>query len=323
MGAPTLIEKILAVLSEIATDIKAILAKTDLLKTAAYKDVGTTAGKIPEIVGGNGVGGFGYGGSAKKLAAGADLDLLPRVNALYTGSKDDGILNRPPDLVNYIFNHEFVLECIVGDGLSTSYGTYMQRLSLDAFPPGTTDKTNPVVFIRSISYMGFSPWVRLTGEIYGVDVGGEVIGDDLVVNSIKAGATSPKIAFETVKLDITYDNFKYMPDGVSIAGPYDARGAAGLRPSCAETAVLSMTLRIYAPTYAAYGDNSLRFVYAEKTHYDEYYKAIFSGDDVTIIIHTKAHLLESGDLGDPVAVSGDKLFGEGAYAELFVIYKVD
>lgn len=316
-------ERIKLLAQSIGADIKAILAKTNLLKTAAYKDVGTTAGMIPEFVGNEGIGGFGYGGSAKKLAVGADLDLLPRVNALYTGAKADGILNRPPDLVKYIFNHEFVLECIVGDGLSTSYGTYIQRLSLDAFPPGTTDKTNPVVFVRSISYKGFSTWVRITGVMYGVDVGGDVIGDDLVVNSIKAGATSPKIAFETVKIGITYDNFKYMPDGVSIAGPYDARGAVGLRPSCAETSILSMTMRIYAPIYASYGDNTLRFASAKSRYTGTYYDTAFTGDHVTLMIKTKAHITEVGNIGNPAEVSGDNLFGEGAYAELFVIYKVD
>lgn len=267
---------------------------------------------------------YGFNAPAKRLAAGTDLNNLPVKSARYRAQRADNILNLPSEFYTYIFNYEFVLDVITGDPLD--YEGYLpnnQTLTVSMFTPAGSSYSNIVVFVRSHNYQGFTPWQRITGKIYGVDIGSDVVGDDLEVNSIKAGNTSPKVAFETVKLDITYDNFKYMPDGVSIAGSYDARGAAGLRPSCAETAILSMTLRIYAPIYSAYNDNNLHFVNAEDKNSNAYYTTVFSGDNVTLIIRTKAHLLESGVIGDPVEIAGDKLFGEGAYAELFVIYKVD
>lgn len=299
--------------TKIAAKIKAILAKTDLLKTAAYKDVGTTAGKIPEIVGGNGIGGFGYGGSAKKLAAGADLDLLPRVNALYTGGKNDGILNRPPDLVKYAFGHEFVLECVVGDGTSLSLGTYVQRLSLDAYPPGTTSTTNPVMFVRTRSYMGFSAWTRLTGKMYGVDIGGGVIGDDIEVNSIKAGATSPKIAFELIKKQINYSNVGYNADGTRPNGT--GGGTIAINSTVPEAKILSIESRVYIARYSSVHS----YVKPNYQFSDTYYNRINQNNGFVYAIKNAAHAEVDGG----AAQNGQLFFDKDSYIELFVIYKVD
>lgn len=307
-------ERMKLLVQAIGADIKAILAKTNLLKTAAYKDVGTTAGKIPEFIGNDGMGGFGYGASAKKLSVGSDLDLLPRVNAIYTGGKNDGILSRPPDLADYIFNHEFVVECVVGDGLSASYGAYIQRLSVDTFLPGTTNETNTVVFIRSRSYLGFSPWERITGKMYGIDVGGDVVGDDLVVNSIKAGATSPKIAFEIIRLDITYANFGYQSDGVTgIVGMN--RGLTSIATSAPLLNILSMSSKLYGD----YRGSPIPLPY-EAGGSGKYVKMKAQSKGALYTIQTTAHLEE---IGGDTSLNADNLFNNGSYIELFVTYKVD
>lgn len=307
--------------TRIAAKIKAIMDKTNLLKTAAYRDVGTTAGKIPEFVGNDGMGGFGFGGSAKKLAAGADLDLLPRVNSLYTGGKNDGILNRPPDLVKYMFAHEFVIECIVGNAAGYN-GTYIQRLTFDAFPPEGTSTTNPVVFIRSLSRSGFSPWVRLTGRMYGIDVSSDVVGDDLVVNSITVGPTSPKIAFEIVRLDITYANFGYNEDGMAPNEyGYGASGYQLISSSIPAARILDLSLRLYGAIYKNFGDPSIGFAPEDVRGSGAYIKSAFAstGSGYLVQVKTEAHSIESlGNTND----SGQIFFNDG-YAELFVTYKVD
>lgn len=306
--------------TKIAAKMKAILAKTDLLKTAAYKDVGTTAGKIPEFVGNAGMGGFGYGGSAKKLAAGADLDLLPRVNALYTGAKADGILNRPPDLVKFIFEYEFVLECVVGDGTSLSYGAYMQRLTLDAFLPGTTSVTNPVIFVRTRSYLGFSPWVRLTGKMYGVDVGGDVVGDDIEVNSIKAGLTSPKIAFKSVVREITYENASYKPDGVTPTRENAALGAFSIPSGVKEDKILIMQARVYSIPYGS----SYLLQQSEQRFGGTYFKEIRRTAGFQMSVYTDEYIASgNAPAGVDSSYSANKLFTKPSYVELFIIYKVD
>lgn len=310
-----LIDRIKALSASIGNDIKAIKDKTNLLKTAAYKDVGTTDGNIPEFVGVNGIGGLGYGGEAKRLDAGSDLNLLPRINAIYTATKDDNILNRPIELVNYIFKHEFVIECIVGNTVG-AYGTYIQRLTFDAFPPEGTSTTNPVVFIRSYSYLGFSSWVRLTGKIYGVDVGGEVIGDDLVVNSIKAGATSPKIAFEKIRVDFTYENFGYAPDGITALYPdIDTRGYTHVIPTPKPKNIMFSNVSIYADFYG-----TIQIQAAEYTGTGAYFVLQNLGNELFIRTSTEAHAM--AQYGDK-SKSGQNLFDKNAYAELFIIYKVD
>lgn len=308
-------ERIKLLAQAIGADIKSILAKTNLLKTAAYKDVGTTAGTIPQFVGVNGLGGFGYGGEAIKLAAGSDLNLLPRVNALYTAAKNDNILNRPIELVNYVFEHEFVVECIVGR-TGGSYGTYIQRLTFGAFPPEGTSTTNPVVFIRSLSYLGFSPWLKTTGRIYGVDVGGDVVGEDLVVNSIKAGATSPKVAFEKIRLDFTYENFGYAPDGITALNPNsDTRGYRSMYSTMSSKQILFLKANVYANLY---GMTTLQ---TEKAEFSgTYFSVGYSDRGVVILAATGAHAIERDGNNRH---SAQKLFDKAAYVELFVIYEVD
>lgn len=317
----SLVDRVKTLVQAIGADIKAISAKTNLLKSAAYRDVGTTDGNLPEFVGVNGIGGLGYGGEAKKLEAGSDLDLLPQINAIYTATQNDNILNRPTEMVNYIFNHEFVIECIVGD-TGGSYGTYIQRLTFDAFPPEGTDSTNPVVFIRSYSYLGFSKWVRLTGKMYGIDVDEVVVGDDVTFNTVKVGATSPKIAFELVRLDITYANFGYAEDGITNNNPYyDARGFQAINSSIPATRILDLSLRLYGAIYKNYGDNSIKYANQGSMGGDAYATSAFnqSGEGYLIQVKTAAHSIElKGDASD----SGENFF-DGGYAELFVTYKVD
>lgn len=81
-----LVERVAALGQAIAADISAILAKTNALKTAAYKDVGTTSGAIPEFVGVNGIGGLGYGGKAVNIPKDADLNNYRTVTAEYGGA---------------------------------------------------------------------------------------------------------------------------------------------------------------------------------------------------------------------------------------------
>lgn len=310
-----LIDRIKALSASIGNDIKAIKAKTNLLKTAAYRDVGTTDGNIPEFVGVNGVGGFGYGGEAIRLDAGSDLDLLPRINAIYTAAKDDNILNRPIELVNYIFEYEFVIECIVGNNANYK-AAYIQRLTFDAYPPEGTDTTNPVVFIRSYSYLGFSPWVRLTGKMWGVDVG-ITVGEDIDVNSIKAGATSPKIAFEIIKVPITYANLGYEADGITGTNTsYDARGALSLRSSIDERNVISMTVNVYSKAYGA----TYSRLFSDSLGSTRFFKYIFYAKRVAFTVISEAHAIEkNGDTQE----SGQELFNKDSYVELFITYKVD
>lgn len=294
----------------IGADIKAILAKTNLLKTAAYRDVGTTAGEIPEFVGNDGIGGFGFGGSAKKLANGADLDLLPRVNALYTGGKNDGILNRPPDLVNYVFEHEFVLECVVGNTVG-SYRTYVQRLTFDAYPPEGTSTTNPVVFIRSLSYLGFSPWVRLTGRLYAIDVGDEVVGDDLDVNSIKAGVTSPSVSFEVIRKDITYTNAAYNADG-SRPNEYTG-GRLDLKTTIHPNRILSMNARVYSDIYGSQHE----YMVPNYSYSNAYYEILSESNGVIMMVKNASHAEQGGVMQH----NGQNLFDKPSYIELFITYK--
>lgn len=317
----TLSQRIKAAVQAIGADIKAISAKTNLLKSAAYRDVGTTDGKIPEFVGVNGISGLGYAGAAKKLAAGSDLNLLPNINAIYTANKNDNILNRPAEMSSYIFSHEFVVECIVGN-TSGAYATYIQRLSFNAFPPEGTNISNTVVFIRSSNYAGFSPWVRTTGTMYGIDVGGDVVGDDVAFNTVKVGATSPKIAFERVRLDITYANFGYNEDGITSKNPnYDSRGYQAINSSVPATRILDLSLRLYGPIYKNYGDSSIKYAQQGAQGNDTYIEATMNatGEGYLINVKTAAHSIELlGNTDD----SGENFF-DGGYVELFVTYKVD
>lgn len=385
----------------IGSDIKSILAKTNLLKTAAYKDIGTTDGTVPQYIGNNGISGLGYGGQVTNLPAstnlddlryitanysgvfkpigfpegeafigsyslsviagdsgvkqvlsavfsaypdvkfktferfrlskwsdwvlsvgdssgikheiiptGSSLDELPKINSAYFGQKSGTIttVGMPAELSAYMYDFDFFLETM------SSPDTYSYIQTLYAVIYDTSLKHNNVIYTRLARFHTFTEWVRVSGSVYGVDVGGDVIGDDLVVNSIKAGATSPKIAFEIIRLDITYANFGYQSDGITgIEGMN--RGIKSINSSIPLVNILSMSSRLYADyggyhvfvPYAAVGSGR----YAQMT--DQTVGHLFH-------IRTTAHLNETGD---DINFSADNLFNNGSYIELFVTYKVD
>src|SRR5699024_10397395 len=128
---------------------------------------------------------------------------------------------------------------------------FIQRLTLNAFPTSGTDNTNTVVFIRSYSYLGFSEWERLTGELLYVDAV-QSVGDDASFATITVGDTSPKVAFELVRLDITYDNFGYEEDGVTPSNPnYDMRGYAGVQSTRNEIEIISIEGNVFSNLHGA------------------------------------------------------------------------
>lgn len=401
-----LIDRIKALTSSIGADIKSIKSKTDLLKTAAYKDVGTDSGNVVEFDGVNGVGGFGLGGVIKRLGdtedlnelrfitaqyggvfkpinfpigqnlsgfyvldvlvtdsgvkqtltmpksrrpdieiiiyeriyllgewsdwlvsfdstvsgqvteplvVGSNLDALPRKNAIYSGKSSDGILGLPAELSTYIFDYSYIVETLA----SKNNDSNIQRLTLNLFTPAGTSTTNTVVYLRSTNYSGFSSWLRISGKIYGLDAGGDVVGDDIEVNSIKAGALSPKIGFESVIMPFTYENFGYQADGISKIEPdYDLRGVKSIASSHDESRILSISCRAY---YNRFG--STTFVKLEDEFTDAYYRASNnSGNTILVYAMTELHAQE---VNGETSKSGQLLFDLDGYVELFVIYKVD
>lgn len=401
-----LVERVAALGQAIGADIKAILAKTNALKTAAYKDVGTTAGTVPQYVGNNGISGLGYGGQVTNLPAstnlddlryitanysgvfmptgfpagevfiggyslsviagdsgvkqvlsavfssypdvkfktferfrvskwsdwvlsvgdsggikheiiptGSSLNELPKINGAYFGKKSGTITTAgmPAELSAYMYDFDFFLETMS----SPDTYAYIQTLYAVLYDPLL--KNNNVIYTRLARFHTFTEWVRVSGSVYGVDIGGDVVGDDLVVNSIKAGATSPKIAYELIRRDITYSNFGYMEDGITMQGENDLRGITIVRSSIPDVDIISMTLRVFAPIHADYGSNKIMYVEPFAKSSKNYFNFAAYGNYVEIFIKTELH---STELSLP-AENGRLLFAAGSYIELFVTYKVD
>lgn len=403
-------ERIKLLAQAIGADIKSILAKTNLLKTAAYKDVGTTAGTIPQYVGVNGVGGLGYGGLVTNLPAstnlddlryitanysgvfkpigfpageafigsyslsviagdsgvkqvlsavfsaypdvkfktferfrlskwsdwvlsvgdsggikheiiptGSSLNALPKINGTYFGKKSSTIptAGMPAELSAYIYDFDFFLETMI----SPDTYAYVQTLYAVLYDPSQT--YNNVIYTRLARYGTFTEWVRVSGFVAGVDVGGDVVGDDLIVNSIKAGATSPKIAYELIRLDMTYSNFGYMPDGITAkTGSADNKGYAHISSTINEVDVISMSVKVVGKLNKLFGSDSLYNIPNKNTLSGVYYDANVDtkGNSVLIFVRSDAHTQE---LGLPDHNSGETLLTDGGYIELFITYKVD
>ena len=300
--------------TKIAAKIKAITAKTNLLKTAAYRDVGTTAGKIPEFVGNDGMGGFGFGGRAKDLGLNVNLDTLPKINAIYSSNNKKVAVGLPPDLEAYIYVGEFTIQTIVN---AASYHQ-TQIITATAFKPPSSTITNSVVFIRTAAFSKWSSWERIAGLMTSVDSDAEVIGDDGVFNSIKVGATSPKIAFEVIRLDITFDNFGYSSDGVTSnrTDGYDFRATKAIETTVSTERILNVSWKCFTPFSTIYMD-----IDPGITGSNQYLQMVPQGLKSRIfIIKTTGHLQE---LGEDVRKNGDALFNNGSYIELFITYKVD
>lgn len=301
----------------IGADIKAILDKTNLLKTAAYRDVGTTAGKVAEFVGDNGIGGFGFGGRAVKMPDNQDMNALPLISAIWTGEKkgSTSYANMPAELSGYSYSYRFIIQTYV----SADRYCISQVLTMTAYPPSGVAAHNTVIYIRTLDIGTWSAWQRITGKLKGVDVGGDVVGEDIEVNSIQAGITSPKIAFEVVTKPITYENFGYQPDGITQTGQYDNRGAASIKPNQPTKNILSTSIRVgHRSSY-----NTDRAVSPGYSYSGEYYEFLQNNSEIdikTVRIRTEQHVLASDG---NTAKSGQKIFDGQGYIQLFVIYKVD
>lgn len=299
--------------TKIAAKIKAITAKTNLLKTAAYKDVGTTAGKIPEFVGNDGMGGFGFGGRSKDLGVDVNLDTLPKVNAIYGVTKRNVVAGLPADMQAYIYNSEMTLQVLVSP--NSYYVT--QVLTANAYkPPGTTI-ANAVVFTRCSSFGTWAPWERISGQLTGVDIidEEEVLGDDVEFNSIRVGLTSPKIAYELVRVPVTMANAKFNPDGTVPEGEYYP-GYLQVRSTKKPTNVIDIIVNVYMP---GTNPNNSERVLPKNIFAGKYYEISMHGTGAIVELWSEAY----AQLKNNTNKSAQKLFDNDAYVEAFITYKVD
>lgn len=306
-------ERMKLLVQAIGADIKAILAKTNLLKTAAYKDVGTTSGKIPEFVGNDGMGGFGFGGRSKDLGLNVNLNTLPKVNAIYGVSKKNVVVGLPADLQVYLFNCEITLQVAVSPD-----GYYItQTLTAVAYKPPGTSILNAVVFTRCSSFDTWGPWTRISGRLTGVDSDGDSIGSDGAFNSITVGLTSPKMAFKALKFPINYENLRYGPDGLTQIDGFDSRGGLAIQSELREDQILQVSCRVY---YRPYSGASHIYLKPGEEHGGRYYTILYYGSYTNIKVSSAAHTQErDGNL----IKSGQGLIDKDGYAEVFIIYKVD
>lgn len=140
---------------------------------------------------------------------------------------------------------------------------------------------------------------------------------DVKVNSIKAGATSPKIAFEVVRVPITLSAFKYNPDG-SYVGQHYQSGSIAITASLSikNTDILSLSLRLYVKDGAYYESRPTGQNYSGR-----YYELSPMANGYLLRIRSKYHAENSAEV--PLDKSGQLYFDKETYVELFVIYKVD
>lgn len=305
-------ERMKLLVQAIGADIKAILAKTNLLKTAAYKDVGTTAGKIPEFVGNDGMGGFGFGGRAKDLGVDVNLDTLPKVNAIYGVTKRNVVAGLPADMQAYVYNSEMTLQVLVSP--NNYYIT--QILTAIVYKPPSTSIYNVAVFTRCSNFGTWGPWERVSGQLTSVDIiDEEVLGDDVEFNSIKVGLTSPKIAYEVVRVPITMANAKFNPDGTVPAGEYYP-GYLQVRSTKKATNIIDIVANVYKPgTNPSNGERVL----PKSIYSGEYYDISMHGAAVIVDLWSEAYAQLKNDTNK----SAQNLFDGNAYVEIFITYKVD
>lgn len=141
-------ERIKLLAQSIGADIKAILAKTNLLKTAAYRDIGTLPGSVPEFASVNGVAGFGYGGLVRNLPSTTDLNSLNKVTADYSGLLKP--INFPPNVDLF---GAYTLSVIAGDS-----GAF-QKLTSAKYVSST--ERDLVVVSRFYALGKWTPWVAI------------------------------------------------------------------------------------------------------------------------------------------------------------------
>lgn len=304
-------ERMKLLVQAIGADIKAILAKTNLLKTAAYKDVGTTAGKIPEFVGNDGMGGFGFGGRSKDLGLNVNLDTLPEVNAIYGVTKNNVVAGLPADMQAYVYNSEMTLQVLVSPN---SY--YMtQVLTAVVYKPPNTSTENVAVFTRCCSFGKWSSWERISGNLTGVDIVDEVFGDDVEFNSIKVGLTSHKIAYEVVRIPITMANAKFNPDGTVPDGEYYP-GYLLISSTKANSRIIDIVINVYLT-----GINTINGerVLPGGSFSQKYYEVSINNTGAIVLLWSQAYAQSKGVENK----SSQKLFDEDAYVEAFITYRVD
>lgn len=301
-------ERMKLLVQAIGADIKAITDKTNLLKTAAYKDVGTTAGTVPEFVGNEGMGGFGFGGYSKNLGTDVNLDTLPKVNAIYAVAKNNVVVGLPADMQTYRYNSEMTLQVLT----STNEFFITQILTAIAYRPPDTSIRNPVIFTRCGFFDDWGPWGRVSGQLMGVDiVDEEVIGDDLVVNSIKAGVTSPSVSFEVIRKDITYTNASYNADG-SRPNAYTG-GRLDLKTTIHPNRILSMTARVYSDIFGS----QYEYMAPKYSYSNAYYEILSESNGVILMVQNESHAEQDGVMQH----NGQNLFDKPSYIELFITYK--
>lgn len=304
-------ERMKLLIQAIGADIKAILAKTNLLKTAAYKDVGTTTGKIPEFIGNDGMGGFGFGGRAKDLGVDVNLDTLPKVNAIYGVTKNNVVAGLPADMQTYVYNSEMTLQVLVSPN---SYHITQVLTAIVYKPPNTSSK-NVAVFTRCGSYNTWIPWERLSGQLLGVDVGEEAYGDDVEFNSIKVGLTSHKIAYDVVRVPITMANAKFNPDGTVPEGEYYP-GLLLISSTKTKNRIIDIVINVYLTGTNAYNGER---VLPEESYSQKYYEVSINSTGAIVLLWSQAYAQSKGVENK----SSQKLFDEEAYVEAFVTYRVD
>ena len=139
----------------------------------------------------------------------------------------------------------------------------------------------------------------------------------VTVSSIKAGVTSPKIAFEVVRVPITLSAFNYNPDG-SYKGQHYQSGNISLTASLAikNTDILSLSMRLYVKDGAYYESRPTGQNYGGR-----YYDLRPMPNGYLLYIRSQYHAQNSAEV--PLDRSGQYYFDNETYVELFVIYKVD
>lgn len=137
---------------------------------------------------------------------------------------------------------------------------------------------------------------------------------NVVVNSLKVGDTSPKVAFEVITIPITLNLFKYNADG-TYQGPHYQSGNIPLSPraSIKSTDILSTSARVYCKLYS-----TAEYIPQKRNYGSQYYELIESSQGYLLQIKSTFHATDKFTADK----SGQAFFDKESYVELFVIYKV-
>lgn len=140
---------------------------------------------------------------------------------------------------------------------------------------------------------------------------------DVTVNSIKAGVTSPKIAFKVINVPITLSAFNYNPDGSFMGEKWQSSIISVSAPhSIKSSDILSLSLRLYVKSGSSHISEREGMAYSGK-----YYRVVQSASGYLLYIRSQYHV--ENDTSIPLNQSGQHYFDNDTYVELFVTYRVE